>query len=674
MLTTINTLDMSVYHDVPSEHNVTITEDALYPQMSPEEFVTAVTQRIDRDKSYFAKFGYAKRQARNADYWIGNQLDSGSLNDSQEKWVENAIFQNIETLIPIVNSRTPELISTPEYKNEETRSYASDIQRMLMTEWEVVQNMQPLLGRGIRNHQINYIAVYQMGYDPEDQECWTEEIVATDCVFSKDGRAFGRYIRNATIGDIIKRFPDKQSEVKRTLGFIPDVELPKSVLDSPTEYLEIWTDDMVGWKWRDTALGISKNPHFDRVGKEVEIPTGRTKIDEFGNQVPETVKQKVYFNHFKRPKMPFIFLTYWNRGIHLLDDTTLIEQGIGSQDWINKRKRQIGMNADSTNGTWVSSGDFISKEEFDKIEGGINERIWLENGLPAEGIQRVFGEQLPDYIYSDLLDSRNVLDNLMGTHATTRGARSGNNTATQDYMQKDQDYGRLDGYVRDGIEPFARHWFEYQYHLKLVYTLEDQSVAIPEDDDFEQENVIFSRDRVPVIQRKSGKIEPIKLIFKVKSGSTLPQDEVMRAAQAEKSKDVLAPMDYFKMIGVPNPRELTKNLLMWQMDPMSFFKDDPDIMEAMQKKQQQEAAAKQAAMQEAMAKEDRAATIEMQKQKMKMDGEMSKEKMRMQKMNADKMSVEETVEDDAGDDVGNGATTQGVANAVTAELQNVAGM
>jgi hypothetical protein len=53
---------------------------------------------------------------------------------------------------------------------------------------------------------------------------------------------------------------------------------------------------------------------------------------------------------------------------HAYDDTTILEQGIGLQNWINKRKRQIGENADAANGVWVTSGDFISQEEFDNQE------------------------------------------------------------------------------------------------------------------------------------------------------------------------------------------------------------------------------------------------------------------------------------------------------------------
>lgn len=579
MDTVINSIGLNTATP-PNQEMAEIQESSLYPMMKEEDFAVLVTNKITEAQKWWNKARLSERQDINFKYWVGDQVNKSDLRDDLEKGADNVIFRNTETLIPIVTSRVPELTVTPAVKNEETRDYASSVKRIDETEWEVYQNMQMLVGRGVRNHQLNFIAVFQLGYDPVEDKFWTEEIYAKDLVIDRYGRFVARYIKDETVKDLMQKFPEKKEEIIKELGLPTSDTGLKNHLDSPIEYIEAWTDEVVGWKLNNLVLGVEKNPHFDYDGEEFK---GKDEVDPTtGAVIPTT--QKVYYNYFKVPKMPFIFLTYFNRGIQVIDDTSLIEQGIGPQDWINKRKRQIGANADSMNGHWISSGDYISQEEFDKINGGIDEKIWLESGMPSQGIMHVTGQPLPDYIYNDLIDSRNVLDNLMGTHSTTRGEASGSKTATQDIMAKDQDYGRVDGYIRNGIEVLAQKWYEYMYHMYLVYRVEETEIAIPEDDDFESDNVIFSRERVPLFKKKNGEISLVPLIFKVKQGSTLPKDEVSEMVKADKIKDIVSPIDYFKKLGESNPRELAKNALMWKEDPFSYFVNDKDVMEMLQRK------------------------------------------------------------------------------------------
>lgn len=570
----VNTVDIP--HDPqPNGEQITPNMDAFFPEMKEEDFIVACNNKIAAADSYWNSLKLAQRQEIGFKYWSGDQVNKSELSDDLEKGVDNIIFRNIETFIPIATSRPPEVSVTPTFKNEQTREYSGDVRRALQAEWEVYQNMQPLLGRAIRNHNMYFLAIFMYGYDPELDEFWTEEIPATDIKISKKGDFIARYIKNETLADIIHKFPSKKNEIYTYMGYSTLVEPAKQLMDSEVEYVEAWSNGtVVGWKLGTVCLGIKKNPHFDYTGRKVKITSGM--IDPMTQQ-PLVVEKTVNYNHFKTPHAPFLFLTYWNRGIHIFDDTTLIEQAIGPQDWVNKRKRQIGMNADSTNGHWVSSGDFISKEEFGKITGGVNEKVWLDKGLPTDGLAKITGSPLPDYIFSDLADSRNAADNLMGTHSTTRGEKSGQATATQDLSTKDSDYGRVDGYVRDGVEQLSKKWFEAMYHMMLVYRLEDFSIAVPENTDTETDNVIFSRDRVPLIQKKNGDIIPVPIMMHVRQGSTMPRDEVTEAAKADKEKDILSPMDYFKKMGESNPRELTKNLLIWKTDPFALFPDDPDM-------------------------------------------------------------------------------------------------
>lgn len=582
----INTLDIPVL-ETKNQEEIELKESGLSPKMTEDEFARVVKLKLDEATRYWSKLNIAARQDTNFKYWLGDQVNKTQLRDDEESWVENAIFRNIETFIPIVTSRTPEQSATPAYKNDRTRAYALDVRRITQAEWEVYQMMQPILTRGIRNHLMNLLGVFKLGYDPDTNTYWTEEIPANEIVVSKKGDFIGHYIKDKTLGDLLDMFPDKEAELRRHASLGPGIELNEQYRGSPVEYLEAWTDEVVGWKIGDFVLGVDNNPHYDYKGTDFVLGQ-----DAMGQPISQNVK----FNHFKAPKKPFLFLTYWNRGVHVFDDTTLLEQGIGPQNWINTRKRQIGLNANTTNGHWVSSGDFISQEEFEKIEGAIDEKIWLENGKPEDGLMKITGQPLPDYIYTDLLDSRAALDNIMGTHSTTRGEKSNNDTLGQDVLQKQADFGRVDGYVRDAVERFAQQWYEYVYHMMLVYGTEERAIAIPEDDDFESENVVFSRDQVPLIKKKDGTLIPVPLIIRVKQGSTLPEDEATKYVIADKMKDIVSPLDYLKMLGRPNPRELYKNFLIHQTDPFYLLKDDPDIQMMMAKKKAEADAAQQAVM------------------------------------------------------------------------------
>lgn len=645
----INSIDL-VEDLSPNEEKIEVTKDAIAVKMTDVEFSNAVNEQIKRAKADEDKIKLTQRRDINRKYWKGDQLDLSALRTDEEKSVENVIFRNIETFIPIATASTPELSVTPTYKNDATRAFAGDVKRVLMTRWEIDDEMQMKVGRGIRNHQIELIGVFQLGYDPEDEEFWTEEVVATDLVISKKGDFVARYIKDQTLEDLVNRFPDKKSAVLEEFGANDaGYEQMKS---SPVEYVEAWTDEVVGWKLNQLVLGVENNPHFDYDGEDVVVGS-----DEYGSPV----NKKCKYNYFKHPKKPFLFLVYWNRGIYVWDDTTLIEQSIGLQDWINKRKRQIGLNADSTNGHWVSSGDYISKEEFDKIEGTINEKIWLEAGIPADGLQKITGQPLPDYIYTDLVDSRAAADNLMGIHSTTRGEESKNPTLGQDVLQKQGDSGRVDGYVRDGVEVFAKHYYEYMYHLHLVYITKETALAIPEDDDFEQDNVIFSRDKVPKLYKKNGELCLVPLKFKVKKGSTLPSDDVAEAIKADKMKDIMSPIDYFKKAGEPNPRELAKNFLLWQNDPFSFFQEDEDVMAMMQRL----AGAKQEEQDTEIAGKEADSQMKI---KEKIAGEKAKQTEPTVKGLSN--AVRSIVESEEGAEEGNGASPEGVGNAMRAMMES----
>lgn len=574
-------------YSTPPQEGVEITDDHLSLKVDPAEFNRRAREQLSRANSLHDELRLTERRALNSRYWVGDQLNKADIPDDQEKNVENDLFRNLETWLSIVCAKRPEFNASAKLRNDITRSYADVVRTMVTSKW-IEQQMQKKLTAGVRNHQVNFGVCFKRGFNTQTGRTWTEEVDMNMLRVSKDGTFLAEYITDQTVGDVIARFPGKTQELLTALG-VRTRTVPEDLKSSPITYIEIWTDELVGWIYETVTLGMSKNPHFDRQGQDIPAPLDQEQmmaLQQMGQQPPT---QQVFFNFFDNPRMPYQFITFFNRGKHKkIDDTTLLEQGIGLQDWINKRKRQIGMNADSTNGHWVGSADYLNEEQFNRLAGGINEKIFLAKGKPADGFAKIVGEPLPDYIFSDLQDSRAALDNLMGIHDITRGETSNNKTLGQDQLQAGQDFGRHMPYTRDGIEEFAREWAEWEYHLQLVYGDGPMAVAIPETDDTgEQDNLIFDKAQVPLVKMRDSKLIPVPMLFAVQEGSTLPTNEAFEYQKAHYMVDRLSPLDFFKKMGERNPKQLWKNQLMAATDPWSFFKDDPDVQAMLQAKAQQ---------------------------------------------------------------------------------------
>jgi len=351
------------------------------------------------------------QQKENYNYWIGDQVNKKNIDASDDTTVDNRIFMAVETLLPIATRENPEpTIDTDESESSQlvAENYKKHLVHLADTE------RLKLVIKSVTRHWLLYrFGIAQVGWDEEKDDVTIDVILPTDIILDPDSTVkngvtyTGEYIgrkKKATASELKDRFPKQQ-------------ELIDSIVNKKTgtklQYIEWWTKEFVFWTLGNNVLGKMKNPHWDYGSTE-------TSVNEFGE---EFTYETNGVNHFNTPQIPFIVLSIFNTGIRPYDDTSLIEQTKCIQDIVNKRYRQIDKNIDSVNGVNVFNSDF-------SVSQATQANYVLRKGgalvLPTKDLssfQQITGQGLPADVYENLSDSRNEIDNVFGTHSTTRGER-----------------------------------------------------------------------------------------------------------------------------------------------------------------------------------------------------------------------------------------------------------
>ena len=514
----------------PNELEETILSErrSLELKSKDVDLVRAIDFAISESKSL--KEIADKIGKRNELYWEkGTDIEPDSIHPKKAKITDNRIFMSVETILPMVTSRTPE----PSIIGGNISNYIREkLIKVLTVAYEVKQKLQLKLQAVIRHWFLYRIGVWKYRWD----EGFTTETVRPEKI-GIDPRAtslgnceFMYELMEDKIGDLIEEYPKKKKEIIAKYG--------SDRMKSKIRYIEFWGG---GGEWFVKKLGNiildkGKNPNFD-YGSDVK---GKEGEEEY-----EPAKEGTY-NLFKKPQFPYLILNVFNLGKNLYDDTSLVELSISLQDAINKRKNQISDLTDEKKKMIIASSKAISKEEFQKF---INKYgmvgIWLDNGEIAD--IKVEGEQADASTFNDLSHSIGEIDNLMGTHSTTRGERGEQETATGRKLLQAGDYGRTETIVLR-IEQLMEDWYNAYLHMLKVYSLEDA-----EFDDGEK-TITLSRDEIPK-----------GVVVMVKKGSTLPVDKASRAELAVKLAqfNFIDPLTLFEELGYGKEEERTQKLYDW---------------------------------------------------------------------------------------------------------------
>lgn len=593
-----------------------LLEDILSLDLNEEELNKSLDAKISASRAYYKNtLNFWKKMEEAENIWLGHQLDEDEMYPWQLPYVDNVIFRDIETIIPIAVSRVPAPQVVPAQDTPESKQLAGDLEKQLEYGFSMRrENMRSKVRMALRHLMIYRLGVIKYLWDENLGETgdYTFKVIRPTKLYAFDHSTpypnkldFIVELVSESAKQAAKKFPGKKDELYQML----DIKR-ESDEDKTFTYEEVWfsyfdneglPQECVLWRYKDTILKKMKNPNWDYKGEESmgepAAPAGLTPAtpqmspeigmaqermgvppmggtmqppgmpmqgapEETGVFTPQVELQQpksIYRNFLENPEKPYIFMNYLNLGKQLVDDTSLLFQSWPMQRTSNKRGMQITEMADKAQGKLVIDTAFVSAENAELISDDPNEHI-LGTGDVRTGVQRLPGQGPDASLFNDKVHNLSEIDNLMGTHSTTRGERQEQETLGGRQILREGDFGRIDDLVQEAIEPTFAKAFQVATHLmKLRYTEPHYAKLTGTDGQFDM--ITFSQDSIE---------DGIEVM--VQAGSSVPIDKVFRRAEAlelANSKSI-ALDDLYERLGWDNPKESALKVLAFNMNPMVY--------------------------------------------------------------------------------------------------------
>lgn len=538
---------------------------------SSEEIFEVVRQVYERNSLYYNSDDGKDKKTMPPHLWkVGTQ---------SHRVRSNRIFRDAESVINalIANPPKPNVIPSRPGVDDSARMK----EKFLLRLYESV-DAKSKLRRGLRFLYKSRLVVLKPCWDAEKNDVALKVIdprkvrVAKRATCEKESDFIIEDI-DTTVGKLIAKYPDKRELILKTSGMsADDVDLE----DKDTTYKEAWIGDYLCVKWQGQILEKRRNPYWDWDGvllnqdeqiamvsdrkgtltaaveqEDVRRPLYEAK--QSGAQAPEGVDlnavqlEPYFFNHFDTPRKPYIFATVLNDEAKPIGSTDFIGQAIPLQEALDRRKRQIDENALFVNGITKVDSSVMSREEAEKLRYDTSGLIHGKGVV--SGVQRETGSPLPAFVFEDMQDSRNEIDNIMGATSAFRGERQGTETKAGRLALIEQSFLNLNEMIQV-VDYLCSETFNWFYQLmKLNYT--ERHYA----------KVVGLNAATEVLELTRDDIEDGEEVSVV-PGKTLPEDRAFRYERAQADKDVLAPDDYFREAGYEDPKSLTANASMGQQE------------------------------------------------------------------------------------------------------------
>ena len=520
------------------------TEEQMEPKVeqTDDELLALANQWMKESGEFHDSL--KKIQDKNEKYYLGDQTDRDQIPSHKCNAVSNRIFMGVETIVPVMTSNTAQFVVNPAQETEPSQQMADSLQEVLKGQYDA-RKVKKVLEQAARHMIIYRFGVIKAFWDEyiddwnlkavRPQRIWIPKYGATE-----DEVPFIIEKIDMTVSEIGEYFGDKmKDEVKNQMTKTED-----GGYEAAVTVWEIWTNDFVFWKYGSLILKKQKNPYFDWTGRK------KGETDEMGNAVVEDV----YYNHFRRPRKPYIFLSPFRLGKSIVGETSLIEQAVSLQDVVNTLMRQIVNNAKKMgNGAWFVDAGVMEEE---KAKNAITNKegiiIYGTGAANPNLLRREQAAPLPNYIANAQLSAEMAFDNIFGTHSTTRGERGNPETLGGRIMLKQGDVSRIDLLVRE-IDRAVAEMGNWATQLMKLYYVSQKTVKIYGQNGLKF--ITFSRDNIE---------DGIEIA--VKEGSTLQVDEVSRRNEALQLFQIgaLDPITLYERLKFPNPQEAAEKLWRWQ--------------------------------------------------------------------------------------------------------------
>jgi hypothetical protein len=500
----------------------------------------------------------------NFSYWKGNPKSLLSLWGDSRPLADNVIFEAIETLLPIATKKNPEPV-VDGGQDEAGKQLADDVRKMLIAKADELR-LKLVLKKGVRHWAMSRIGVWKVGWNDAIGEIAIQSVrpdkivLDSKAIIGDDLQYTGEFIgenRTDMASVLIQRFPKKKEEILAACD---------SALGTRIGYMEWWTPDYLFYTMENVVLGKFKNPHWNYEGET-------TETDQYGNEIKVKTKGS---NHFKIPRIPYVFMTVFNTDAHPYDDTSLIEQTKNLQDMVYARMHQIERNAKNTNAGMRISGDHFTQEQAGRAAKALEDgkAVWVPTGDVNASISRDIAPALPQFIYNSLQDGRQRIMSIIGVQGSTPTGISGQETVRGKILAKTSDDSRIGGGITEYLEQVADQIFNWMVQLMYVYYDEPHVASIIGDEGAREYVTLRSSDLVNQ-----------QLFVSVKEGSLIPDDPLTKANQAIDlyGAGAISLLDLHKRLGDGNPMKTAGNVILERQNPMALY---PELAQQMPQPEQ----------------------------------------------------------------------------------------
>ena len=541
----------------------------------------------------------------NQSSWLEN------INYVRKKWViqANRIFVNMEAVINSLIANPPGINILPSRDGEVAQDFAQKLERFFQKKY-LDLNTKEIMRMGLRNLYFARLLVIKPFWNPLINDF---DFRAIDPRKIRVGKYARKEIDSEFIIEEIEdnlcsvcdRFPKKKDELMKKFGIADEAQL--YIKNPDVQYKEAWIQDYVIFKLDNIILGCIKNPYWDWDGiliteeeekdlstlegegrrnrlQQIKAEQGTRKqemvpppekgllekgidavksfvgMDSNNPEDAEMTEDKVqykpfYFNYFDFPRKPYIFATIFNNISSPIGRTDMITLSAELQRGIDKRKMDIDENCELANGIVKVDAEVMSKSDAQRIRWETKGIIWGKGVV--NGVQRETGGTLPQMVFDDMIDSRSEIDNIMAASSAFRGERQGQETKAGRLALIQQSYLRLNELVQ--VVDFAYHEM-FSWGMQLAKTR-------------------YTEYHYAKWMGKEGAREIIELIqddfetgseLTVIAGKTLPRDDEFKFEQAQNDveKGYISPVDYLEIAQYDNSKELAKNAVLYQQNPM----------------------------------------------------------------------------------------------------------
>jgi hypothetical protein len=514
--------------------------------MSDVEITKTLNARINESRDYFNDItGYdlRRRRKRNQKFLEGDHwYDSRIRTDIP--YVQNEIYTAQQVISAYVTAQIPEIEVSPNEDTPEGRRLAQSVHDIIKhhsEEHDLQGVMCDVVGSMLNNYfggiELSWDADYGDNGDIIIEHTPAEDVIVDHHAKKRKNPAFISFTQRCTANELITLFPNKKKAIKEKVRDNMNaritwrkVYVTVYIDDKPTEGLVFYFDDVV--------LAKVKSPHWI-YDEETEGIT----------------------NYLQKPRKPIVPFNFVNDGKHWIDKTGPMDQVVPIQRMLNRIGRQIQLGIAHSAPILVFSAKALPKPQSDKIQGKPWEKITVDSKDVNTAYGVIQANPIPSFVVNEIGRLAMVLHEIMGTPPQLRG-ESGQQTASQDLMARDEAHNRLDLLVRAidrGMNEYASQLLQF---IKVHYTAEHFAVVAGEDGRYSHARL--KRDDI-----KDG----IKV--SVKAGSTPPINkarmEKIAIELAQQGKISL--LSLYEFLGIPNPGKHVERVLKEQLDPVTTIEN-----------------------------------------------------------------------------------------------------